>query len=268
MIKLYIETLPILQGAFVRLESKIEKPASTKLGTNYVFRYKKQFIEAAVIQKLARVISGLNASLHLIHGGFIQELGVIFRTLDEFNEDIIFLCQAIRTGDITELHRKYLDSFYQEEFDDPEDPFSSEQKRPTIPRKKIHAAIANMPENEMNPSDSKKLFRTLSQGYSGYIHGASVHIMDMYGGNPPQFHLSGMLNTPRVKVSIKNIWNYFYNSLMSAMMVAISFQEQGLLEELFSFCQYFEKKSDRTQWESPEKMIREIKTKKPNDKCK
>jgi hypothetical protein len=266
MIKLYIETLPVLQRAFARLESKIGKPAFVKRGTYHVFRYEKQSIEAAAIQKLARVISGLHASLLLLHGGFVQELGVIFRTLDEFNEDILFLCQAIRTGEVTELHRKYLDSFYQEEFNEPDNPFLSEQKRPTIPRKKIHAAIANMPENEMNPSDGKELNRTVSQAYSGYIHGASVHIMDMYGGNPPHFHLSGMLNTPRIKASIEDTWNYFYRGLISVMMVTISFHEQELLQELYSFRHYFEKQSGRTEWESPEIMIKKIKTKKAQQK--
>lgn len=266
MIKLYFETLPVLHSAFARLESKIEKPTFIKRGTYHVFRYEKQSIEAAVIQKLARVISGLHASLILLRGGFVQELGVIFRTLDEFNEDILFLCQAIQTGEVTDLHRKYLESFYQEEFDEPDNPFLSEQKRATIPRKKIHAAIANIPENEMNPSDGKELHRTLSQAYSGYIHGASVHIMDIYGGNPPQYHLSGMLNTPRIKTSIDDAWNYFYRSLISVMMVAFSFHEQELLQELYSFRHYFEKQSGRTEWESPEKMIKKIKTKKPQQK--
>lgn len=262
MIELYIETLPVLQRAFAILESKIEKPVLVKPGTPHAFRYEKQSLEAAVIQKLARVISGLHASLCLLDGGFSQELGGIFRTLDEFNEDILFLCQAIRTGDVTKLHQQYLDFFYQEEFDEPNDPFLSKQKRPTIPRKNIHAAIAKIPENEINRSDSQELNRTLSQAYSGYIHGASGHIMEMYGGNPPRFHLSGMLNTPRLEASIQDAWNYFHRGLGSTMIIAIAFGEQELLQELLSFCQYFEKQSDQTEWESPEKMVKKIKMRK------
>jgi hypothetical protein len=90
--------------------------------------------------------------------------------------------------------------------------------------------------------------------------------MDMYGGNPPQYHLSGMLNTPRIKPSIDDAWNYFYRGLLSVMMVAISFHEQELLQELYSFRHYFEKQSGRTEWESPEKMIKKIKTKKAQQK--
>lgn len=259
MIELYVETLPILQRAFVQLESKIEKPVFVKRGTYHVFRYKKQSIEAAAIQKLARIISGLNASLLLLKHGFVQELCVIFRTLGEFNEDIIFLCKAMQSVVITELHQKYLNSFYKEEFNVPDNPFLSEQNRLTIRRKKIHAAVAKMSENELNSSDAIELKRTVSQAYSGYIHGASVHIMDMCGGNPPEFYLSGMLNTPRISESIKDTWNYFYGGLISVMMVATSFNEQKLLADLYSFRTYFEKQSGRTEWEHPESMIKKLK---------
>jgi hypothetical protein len=262
MIDLYLETLPVLQQAFHFLESKIEKPTLVRRGSYYVFRYEDQNIKAAVIQKLARLISGLQASLLLLKGGFVQELGVIFRTLDEFQEDILFLCQAIQTGELTELHQKYLKVFYQEEFDMPDNPFLSEQNRPTIPRKKIQAAIAKIPESELNPSDAQELYRTLSKAYSGYIHGASVHIMEMYGGNPPKYHLAGMRDTPRIATFIEDLWNYFYRGLLSVMFVALSFGEQKPVKDLYAFRDYFEKKSGETEWEHPEKMVKQMKNKK------
>ena len=185
-----------------------------------------------------------------------------FRTLDEFNEDIIFLCQAIRTGELTGLHQEYLKSFYQEEFDLPDNPLLSEQKRPTISRRKIHAAIANIPESETNPSDTKEIHRPLSQTYSGYVHGASGHIMEMYGGDPPRYYLAGMTDTPRIASCTENIFHYFHRGLMSVMFVTGSFGEQKLLQDLYAFRDYFEKKSGRTEWEHPEKMIKKLKDKK------
>jgi hypothetical protein len=265
MINLYIETSLVLQRAFQVLESKIEKPAFVKRGTYYVFRYESQSVRAAVIQKLARVISGLNASLLLLQGGFVQEPGAIFRTLDEFNEDIVFLCQAIRTGEVTKLHQEYLESFYQEEFDEPNNPFLSEQNRQTIPRRKIQAAIANMQENDLNPSDTERLSRTISRTYSGYVHGASVHIMDMmvmYGGDPPRYLLAGMRGTSRVAEFMADAWNYFYRGILSGTAVAISFGEPEILKELFAFRGYFERQSGKTEWEDPEKMVKRMKRKK------
>jgi len=263
MIKLYRESLPVFHRAFHLLESKIEKPVIVQRGSYPVLRYKHHTVEAAVIQKLARLISGLHASLLLLQGGFAQEIGVIFRSLDEFHEDIFFLCQAIKPGELTKLHEEYLESFYQEEFDLPDNPLLSEQKRPTIPRKKIHAAIAQIPENELNPSDSQQLYRTLSQAYSGYVHGASGHIMEMYGGNPPRYHLAGMNGTSRITEVTDNYWDYFYRGLLSLMMVAASFGDQDLLNNLNEFRAHIEEKSGKRDWEHPEKMIRNIKQMKP-----
>jgi hypothetical protein len=262
MINLYKEILPVLERAFYILENKIDKPTFIKRGSYHVFRYSDQSIEAAIIQKLARIVSGLNASLSLLSGGFVQESGALFRTLDEFNEDIIFLCQAMQSGQVSELHKKYLDSFYQEELDQPDNAIESTQKRPTTPRKKIQAAISNMPESELNPSDHKEVLRTISQAYSGYVHGASCHIMEMYGGNPPHYHISGMLGTPRIVESIKDAWNYFYRGLLSVMSAAMAFKEDDLLKELYVFRDYVEKKSGKTEWKKPEKKMKEIKRKK------
>ncbi|TAN35456.1 MAG: hypothetical protein EPN23_11140 [Verrucomicrobia bacterium] len=262
IIDLYLETLPVLQHAFHHLESMIEKPALIKQGSYHVFRYENQTIKAAVIQKLARLISGLQASLHLLQGGFVQELGVILRTLDEFQEDIFFLCQAIQTGALSKLHQEYLTSFYQEEFDVPDNPLLSGQKRPTIARKKIQAALAQMPESETNPNDAKELNRTLSQAFSGYVHGASGHIMEMYGGHPPKYYLAGMLETPRIASCTESLSDYFYRGLLSVMLVSHSFGEQKVLQNLYSFRNYFEERSGKTEWEHPEKMIKQIKKKK------
>lgn len=259
MIDLFIQTARVLERAFNILEEGFEKPELVKKGTYNVFRYQNQSIEIAVIQKLARVISGLEASLLLLANGFVQELGVLFRVLDEFNEDIIFLCMAIRSGEVTKLHKIYLESFYKEEFDNPDSPFKSKQKRYVVPRQKIHAVLARMSENPLNPSDAQELSRTLQKAYSGYVHGTSVHILEMYGGTLSHYHLSGMLGTPRINESTKDSWNYFYRSLLGVMHVALSFGHKELLRELYEFRDYFEKQSGRTKWEHPEKLIKEEK---------
>ena len=85
------ETLEI---AFQAVESLIEKPVFVDNGHNSRFKYLSESLDAAILQKAARLVSGLNAALVLLENGFIQELGVIFRTLDEFFQDIIFLLSA------------------------------------------------------------------------------------------------------------------------------------------------------------------------------
>lgn len=259
MLELYTKSLSIFHHAFTRLEGIVGPPAQTKLGLDQVYRYQKQSIEAAIIQKLARIISGLESSILLLENGFLQELCVIFRTLDEFNQDILFLCEALETDQLSELHKRYLDSFYQEEFDEPDNPFLSKQKRHLIKRDKIQAAVAKAISNEINPSDGQEVLRTKSKAYSGYVHGASTQIMEMYGGNPPKFHLSGMRNTPLYNSSLEDTWNYFYRSLLSIMRIAIVFQCHELLKELYPFRNHFEDQSGKTEWIHPEKLLKKLK---------
>jgi hypothetical protein len=56
---------------------------------------------------------------------------------------------------------------------------------------------------------------TGSGTYSGFVHGASPHIMDMYGGTPPHYQLRGMLGTARVNEHAADLWNCVYRSIGS-----------------------------------------------------
>lgn len=61
--------------------------------------------------------------------------------LDEFREDVIFLSLAVIYNDKTDLPVRYLEAFYQEEFDKPNDPVGSTQDRPTIPPRRFKPTL-------------------------------------------------------------------------------------------------------------------------------
>jgi hypothetical protein len=234
------EALALMEGCFFHLEKKIPPPVFIDDQRDRQFKYSDENLESAVIQKAARVISGLNASFLLLSKGYFQELGAMYRMIDEFNEDINFLCLPLLGKERTKLHDDYLQYFYQEEFDVPGDPLKSSQKRPMIPRKKIMAAISNLDENPVNPSDSQNIFRTLSQAYSGYVHGASGHIMEMYSSPPGGYNLRGMASEQRFNAFINDMLNYTYRSLLSIMFIAMAFKQEKMINDLFAYRKYFE----------------------------
>ena len=238
------EALAFMEGCFKHLEKVIQSPVFIDDEKGRRFEYSDEDLEAAVIQKAARMISGLNASLILLSKGYFQELGAIFRMVDEFNEDINFLCLPLLGKERTKLHDDYLQFFYQDEFDVPGDPLKSNQKRPMIPRKKIMAAISNLDENPVNPSDSQNIFRTLSQAYSGYVHGASGHIMEMYSSPPGEYHLRGMNSEERFYVFVDNMLDYTYRSLLSIMFIAMAFKQDKMVGDLFAYRAHFEDETD------------------------
>ena len=240
------DALKAMEAALVVLQGQVPRPQKIPFKESFVYRYTEQSAYQAVIQKLARVISGLYAAELLLAHGFVQEQGAMHRILDELQEDIIFLVYALIQDDITSLHREYLAAFYQEEFDTPDDPLKSSQKRPMVPRKRIRAYNARIEETQLNPSHSVELSRTLSKAYSGFVHGASPHIMDMYGGYPPRFHVSGMQGTPRIEEQRKDLWNYFYRGVCAFGLASKGFGNEPLFLSIQRFLNDFEERSGKS----------------------
>ena len=238
---LYLQTLGNMESTLNDLVTRVPPPQRVPVLHTFTFRYVEKTIEQAIVQKLARIISSLHAARILLENGFLQEQGAMHRMLDEFIEDAIFLAFAVIGNDLTDLHHSYLEAFYEEEFDKPEDPVASTQKRPMIKRDKIRAHIARIEGIGLDPSRCVDVTRTISKGYSGYVHGASPHIMEMYGGNPPRFHVSGMRETPRYKPHQRDLWNYFYRGICAFSLAANAFGAADLSSNIRLYLDDFEK---------------------------
>ena len=146
---LYSEALNHLDGAFRILEGMVPPPEKVRHGDTFVFRYRERTIYQALLQKLARVISGLHAAWLLAERGFLQEQGALHRMLDEFHEDILFLAFALIKRDQTKLHQRYLDNFYKEEFDHVT--LKPLHDREMVARKKIRAYVAAVEHDGIGP---------------------------------------------------------------------------------------------------------------------
>ena len=236
---LYDQALLNMEHTLHALAGRVPLPQRVPHMGSFAYRYVEKSIHQALVQKLARSISTLLAARFLLKEGFVQEQAALQRILDEINEDITFLSFGVIYDDITSLHQNYLEAFFEEEFD-AETALASTQKRPMIPRKKIHAYIARIESMNSDPSTAVEVSRTVSKAYSGYIHAASPQIMDMYGGNPPKFHVRGMRNTPRYHEHRADLWNYFYRCIISFAFVAKAFGDDELFTSIREFTREFE----------------------------
>lgn len=221
------------------LASRVPQPQRVPYKTSFVFRYVEKSVEQAIVQKLARIVSTLNAAYLLMAHGFVQEQATLQRVLHEMHEDVIFLCYSRIFSDFTPLHQEFLDAFYEEEFD-AETAMDSTQKRPMASRKKIQAYNARKEGSGLDPSTGVELARTITKAYSGYVHAASPHIMDMYGGGPPRFHTNGLLGSQRHAEHREDLWNYFYRSILSFGLAAKAFGDQELFDQIHAFTVKFE----------------------------
>jgi hypothetical protein len=114
-----------------------------------------------------------------------------------------------------------------------------------IPRKKIQGYIAESEAPALEPSRGIQLSKTLSKAYSGFVHGASPHIMELYGGTPGRFHVQGMLGTPRIEEHERDIWNFFYRGIIALGFAAKAFGADDLFESIQKYLGYFESASGK-----------------------
>lgn len=241
----YLQTLQNMEATLDALVKRLPPPQRVPILDSFAFRYIEKTIHQAIVQKLARIISGLYAARILLDNGFLQEQAALQRMLDEFQEDVTFLSFAVIFNDETDLHRRYLDAFFDEEFDKPDDPIASTQKRPMVSRDKIRAYIARIEGRDLDPSRGVALGRTLSKAYSGYVHGASPQIMEMYGGNNPRFYVSGMMGTPLFLDHHDDLWNYFYRGICAFGFAAKAFGDEELFASIHRYQKHFEKVSGK-----------------------
>ena len=238
---LYEQVLPEMEKAVNRLASQVPPAQRVTFKESFVFRHVEKSIEQAIVQKLARMVSTLHAARLLLSHGFVQEQGALQRVLDEILDDIMFLTLGVIHNKQTPLHKKYLEAFFEEEFDD-EDPIKATQKRPMIFRKKIHAYNSQAMGTEKRQSQEvKEVLRTISKAYSGYVHAASPHIMEMCVGDPPRFLMRGMANTRRQDESRRDLRNYFYRGSMACGFAAMALRDTGLFNEIIQFVKKFDR---------------------------
>ena len=238
-------TLQILAQAFETLFYQLDRPEKQQLGYGYVYRYQDKSIRQAIIQKLPRLVTGLQAIVMMNRYGLLQEQATLQRTLDEFDQDILFLCHAIVFDDWTERHETYLNGFYQEEFDFLDSAIESSQKRPTVSRDKIVAYITKYRGGGDDQSNTIKLLRTINKTYSGYVHGASPQLMELYYGDPPNFHLFGSQDSPFFEDHSYDILSYFYRTILTFAVSAKAFGNEQLCKKMQDFSIEFAKASGR-----------------------
>ena len=229
------EAIEAMTRWFRQLERALAPPGPIATQNSFVFRYQTRGIHEALLQKLARSISGLNAVAVLLNAGYVQEIGVIFRTLDEIHEDIFFLASAETNGSRTARHDKYLAAFYADAVMSRPEGSIDIPKPNLLPRKKVRAQTLSALGQGINVSRALAVSESLSTAYSGYVHAASENIMEMYGGNPPKFHLSGMLGTPRIDSFSRASEQYVNRGLMATGAVAKAFGDRELVDTLYTF---------------------------------
>ncbi|HEY8606590.1 MAG TPA: hypothetical protein VIM12_05690 [Noviherbaspirillum sp.] len=246
MESLYDDALEKMEKTLESFSASVPPPTMVSTPMGLAVRYREKTLQQAIILKLVRILSGVHAMRLLIMNGFVQEQAVLQRVQDEFDEDVLLLVLGAVRGE-TKLHEEYLAGFWEEEFDKAT-ALESSQRRPMVPRKRIRAYIAEQLHGSSGVDRRQlvELNRTLYTSYSGYVHGGAPHILDMYGGNPPRFHVRGMAGTRRHREHRDDLWNYVYRAILSFAFAAAAFEREQMRLGIAQYADAFAKSAGRS----------------------
>lgn len=230
--RLLEDTAIAIEQCIQELAENFERPYLNEQNGYPAFRHKSKHDLLASYLKGVRIVSNFNAALVLLRAGHVQEVYVLCRAIDEAAEDITFLATPLGENGASDDQKRFVNEFFQEEFSDPSNPVKSQQKRDRVSRKRIHAALSRLPVKESNPSRMQEIASTLHHTYSGFVHGAYGHIMELYGGNPGRFHTSGMNNTPRISECETQLVNYLYRALLALEVIALRSNRKDISQRL------------------------------------
>lgn len=225
--------------AIKRLEKSIDMPVLVHFEDDARYRFKERNVENAVFLKCVRYISALNAGNILIENGFVQELGSIKRMLDETYEDILFLTLPKQTDCDKNQLEKFLSAFWEEEPSFSE--FLSRQKnRDMRPRTKIRSSLSRSINNGKPDEKEMATSKYLSRMYSGFIHGAAPHIMDLFNPDIRGFCVDGIEDRLLHQQHQSDFENYFFRGITLIYFTAHLLRKEELMEEAKNLQFYFE----------------------------
>jgi hypothetical protein len=146
------------------------------------------------------MVSAFNASIDLARKGYTQEIGVLLRTLVECSTHIEYVVEPYTS----EGHRLKAKKYVEEYFADSERvPFTA-ISREHIKQKTVHAALGKALDDfakEIGAAEHRlpaaELYSNSYRILSNYVHARYPEAIDLFGGQPGQFHTKGMGGTPK-----------------------------------------------------------------------
>lgn len=205
-----------------------------------IMRFPTQDAHHAMLLKLAAMLNFLSGALILCKSGVVLAQGALERMADEAGEDVLFLTVGITQG-FTDRHSDFLKYFWQEDFADFDDPTNSFQVRPQVPRAKVSAAIHSIGDD---PSTANQVAKLLSRSYSGFVHAAAPHVMELYDAEQRLFQVE---SAPSCRQSDheRDLWNYMYRGATAIMAAAKAFGSDAHFSHMEDVLERFQKFTHR-----------------------
>lgn len=242
--------IELLSESVGMMEKMIDKPVFLDADKR-MRRFRFEHPNALVFQVLmcVRIASGLRAAGILLMNGHTTEVGVLFRTIDDFIADITFVDELLEKGpdNVTVSQKEFLERYFVDDKRTTEELLEGRKRiNYNERRQKVQASEARVFGLD-NPDRTKKLVRAVDDVFSGVVHGSYSSVMEMYGGDSldsTHFHTKGV--PVRFSEYRHHLGLYVHRALNTFFKVSYNFGHRELAEQLRNLRRRFEASSAYT----------------------
>ena len=207
-------------------------------GTSRRFLYEEPNPVIFIVLKMARIVTAFYATLELTKHGLFEDAGAICRIIIECHNDIDFVMEGLTKDPFPTDKQEVLDNFFNQQIPTVEEIMGTMKKAPTIPRRKIYAAVGRL-LSPGDPDRSQRISKVLEEMFSGYVHASYPHIMEMYEGSRKEFRMSGV--QLRIPMFIKQVALNIHASLNQFAILAKALDLTDLRAQLIESVKELEK---------------------------
>jgi hypothetical protein len=157
-------------------------------GFQWIFQ--EQTERALLVGKTVRMISGIRAALVLADIGYIAECGTILRTVADFVNEVISICEGCIHG-ATTAQKRFVQQYFAPFPLTPEE-YAKQGRDNWVTRDELLAAEQRNAQRMGWDADRlRKNLRFLSYGYDKFVHGAYITSMELFDARTNTFMTRG-----------------------------------------------------------------------------
>lgn len=191
-----------------------------------VFEYSERSAKVVAVLKIVRATQGLAAIELLCRQGLFVDMGAIVRCVSDCEWEVYFLLENYPSAS------PHVDQFVKAFFESSIVEYLLSET-PAVPTKKIRSAVVRVLKQGHDQETSNRI-QNIYKTYSGYIHANYAHIMEMFGGSPATFNLTGIPSTIQIAMRMEIVEVATISVLHAATFAAQKLELPELYRELAS----------------------------------
>ena len=200
--------------------------------TGLIYEFREESERALLVSKAVRMGSGIRVAMLLADLGYISECGSILRIVTDFAQEILCICDGVKTGQRTIAHQSFVKQYFMKLPKTP-DEFDTSPRVKFVTRDELLGAQQRWAiANKLDATRIRKVTRFLANMYDKFVHGSYVTAMELYDPRSWKFMLRGHEAPEKRQVYQRATASKLHQAVTALAAIAELERNHRLLDEI------------------------------------